>query len=169
NSAITSSGADITLSADNMGLNAAVNAGAGNVTLVQNTNGQAINLGGADAAGTLGLTSAELNQVTANRLTVGNANSGNMTVSAAIAPSGTTNLTLITGGTVGGAGALTVANLRISSVGAVTLTGNNDVGTLAAAVSGAGNAFSYTDINNLIIGTVDGVTGLTTNNGAINL
>ena len=43
----------------------------------------------------------------------------------------------------------------------------NDVTTLAATVTGAGNAFSYNDANALTIGTVDGVNGITTNNGAI--
>ena len=43
----------------------------------------------------------------------------------------------------------------------------NDVTTIAANVTGAGNAFSYTDANALTIGTVDGINGITTNNGAI--
>src|SRR5262249_34322956 len=146
-----------------------VNAGAGNVTVQPTSAGQAINLGGADAAGTLGLTSAELNAITAGRLTIGNASSGAITISAAIAPAGTTNLTLINNGPISGTGTITQTNLRISSAGPVTLTGNNDVDTLAATVTGAGNGFSFTDIDDLAIGTVDGVTGITTNNGPVTL
>src|SRR5581483_233097 len=70
--------------------------------------------------------------------------------------------------TVTQSASITVSNLAVQSVGAVTLTtAGNDVGTLAANVSGAGNAFSYTDSNALTIGTVDGVTGITTNGAAI--
>ena len=39
--------------------------------------------------------------------------------------------------------------------------------TLAATVTGAGDAFAYTDATGLTIGTVDGLNGITTNNGAI--
>ena len=50
----TPAGADITLSADQMSLNAAVNGGTGGiVTLAPVSAGQIINLGGADAPGRL--------------------------------------------------------------------------------------------------------------------
>ena len=39
--------------------------------------------------------------------------------------------------------------------------------TLAAVVTNANQGFSFSDINTLTVGTVDGVTGVTTNNGAI--
>ena len=128
-----------------------------------------MNLGAADAAGTLGLTDAELDTVTAGTLRVGSATSGNMTVSAALTPAGSTTLSLISGGTVTeNVGAtITTTNLAVSSVGAVTLNQANDVTTLAANVTGANNAFAYTDANGLTIGTVDGINGITTNNGAI--
>src|SRR5262249_14891877 len=166
--AITSGGANITLTADDMALNATVNAGAGNVTLVPTTANRPVDLG-TNTAGTLGLTSAEVTRVTANRLTVSATGTGAITVSAAIAPSGTSNLTLISGGAVSGAGMITVTNLRISSTGAITLAGNNDVGTFAAAVTGPGSGIIFADINSMIVGIVDGVTGITTNNGSITL
>ena len=69
-------------------------------TLQPNTAGQFVNLGAADAAGTLGLIDAELDTVTAGTLRVGRANSGNMTVSAALTPAGSTTLSLISGAAV---------------------------------------------------------------------
>ena len=79
----------VTYTADNMSLTGATNAGAAIATLQPNTAGQLVNLGGADAAGTLGLTDAELDTVTAGTLRVGSATSGNMTISAAVvAPAG---------------------------------------------------------------------------------
>ena len=160
----------VTYTADNMTLTGATNAGAAIATLQPNTAGQLVNLGAADAAGTLGLTDAELDTVTAGTVRVGRNNSGNLTISAAIDTANTTTTTLISGGTVTQTAPITETNLAVSSVGAVTLTNaGNDVTTLAANVTGAGNAFSYTDANALTIGTVDGINGVTTNNGNIGL
>ena len=161
----------VTYTADNMSLTGATNAGAAIATLQPNTAGQLVNLGGADAAGTLGLTDAELDTVTAGTLRVGSATSGNMTISAALTPAGTTTLSLLSGGSVTeNVGAtITTTNLAVTSVGAVTLNQANDVTTLAAKVTGAGNAFAYTDANALTIGTVDGINGVSTNNGAISV
>ncbi len=161
----------VTYTADNMSLTGATNAGAAIATLQPNTAGQLVNLGGADAAGTLGLTDAELDTVTAGTLRVGSATSGNMTISAALTPAGTTTLSLLSGGSVTeNVGAtITTTNLAVTSVGAVTLNQANDVTTLAATVTGAGNAFAYTDANALTIGTVDGINGVSTNNGAISV
>ncbi|HET6572574.1 MAG TPA: hypothetical protein VFG68_03150, partial [Fimbriiglobus sp.] len=53
-----------------------VNAGGGTVTLTPFTAGNTIDLGGADAAGTLGLTDAELDRVTAGLLRVGDVAAG---------------------------------------------------------------------------------------------
>ena len=157
----------VTYTADNMTLTGATSAGANIATPQPNTAGQLVNLGAADAAGTLGLTDAELDTVTAGTLRVGRATSGNMTISAAIDTLNTTTTSLISGGTVTQTAPITETNLAVTSVGAVTLTNaGNDVTTIAANVTGAGNAFSYTDANALTIGSVDGINGIT-NNGAI--
>src|SRR5262249_54324495 len=60
-------------------------------------------------------------------------------------------------------------DLVIRAVNAVTLDQANDVETttLAAVVTGAGQGFTFTDANDLTIGTVDGVSGITTSDGAI--
>ena len=96
-----------------------------------------------------------------------------MTISAgALTPAGTTTpLSLLSGSSVTeNVGAtITTTNLAVTSVGAVTLNQANDVTTLAATVTGAGNAFAYTDANALTIGTVNGINGVSTNNGAISV
>src|SRR6185436_4908818 len=130
----------VTYTADNMTLTGATTVTGAIATLQPNTATQLVNLGGADAAGTLGLTDAELDTVTAGTLRVGRANSGNMTISAAITPAGTSTLSLISGAAVTetAGSTITTTNLRVSSVGAVDLTQNNDITTLAGNVSGAG-------------------------------
>jgi hypothetical protein len=172
NTVTTGSGtADLT--ADAMALTAAIT-GSG-VALRNTTVGQGIDLGGADAAGTLGLTSAELNAITATggTLTIGRNDasaSGNITISSAIAPAGASTLVLRTGGAITQTAGMVTANLAlVAATGVVLTNAGNDAGTLAGAVSGAGAAFSYTDANALTVGTAGGVTGITTNNGAVTL
>ena len=75
-------------------------AGPNTATLRPFTNGTLINLGGADAAGTLGLTDAELDTISAAKLKIGDANSGTITVSADITRPGTTDMQLNSGGDV---------------------------------------------------------------------
>ena len=101
-----------------------------------------------------------MNTITAGTLRVGRANSGNLSVSAAIAPAGTNTLSLLSGGSVTQTAAIAETNLRVSAVGPVTLTNAvNDVTTVAANVPGGG--FSYTDANGFTVGTVDTVVGVT--------
>lgn len=71
-------------------------------------------------------------------------------------------------GAVTQTGAVNYTNLGFNNVaGPVTLPGSNNVTTLAAALSGAGNAFSFNDVNDLAIGSVGGVNSITTNNGNV--
>ena len=78
----TVSNAALTLIGDSMDIagSASISTGAGIATLRQKTNVTRINLGGADAAGTLGLTDAELDTISAGTLKIGDANSGAITV-----------------------------------------------------------------------------------------
>ena len=64
---------------------------------------------------------------------------------------------------------ITVANLRIDVVEAVSLNEANAVTTLAANVSGSAQAFSFRDAATLLLDTVDGITGITTNAANITL
>ena len=56
------------------------------------------------------------------------------------------------------------ANLRLQGAGAFTLTEANTVGILAADIQGV---LAYNDADGLIVGTVQGTSGLTTNNSDI--
>lgn len=97
-------GGAITLIADNIAIassNARVDAGASTVTIHPRSNGNAINLGGADAAGTLGLTDTELDRVTAGTLILGDATSGDISVTGSISRSTATDVALTTGGNHG--------------------------------------------------------------------
>jgi trimeric autotransporter adhesin len=145
----------------------------GNVALAQFTNGRLIDLG-ADTAGRLALTSAELNTVTtvtANSIQIGNANSGNILIAGAIAPTGTNTLILQTGGvntiTQGAGFTITETNLGLQAgTGAITLTEINEVTNLAANTTGN---LSLRDATGINIGTAATVSGVNTGAGVFSL
>src|SRR5206468_3584375 len=63
---------------------------------------------------------------------------------------------------------ITAAALELLGTGPYALTNPaNNVTTVAAAITGAGQSFSYTDANSVDIGAVGGVNGITTNAGNI--
>ncbi|MDB5385367.1 MAG: Extracellular serine protease precursor, partial [Planctomycetaceae bacterium] len=160
----------VIVAADQMALTGTLNAAGQTVQLMNSVGADPIDLGGADASGKLALSDTELDNITAATLQIGSATDGAISItSAGVGPNNVTGaLSLITGSGVTETGTLTYANgLRISAVGTVNLPGANNVGTLAAAVSGAGNGFSYNDADNVTVGSVDGVNGVTTSNGAI--
>ncbi len=107
----------VTLTADNVSI--ADTVAAGPTALLQPFQaGTLINLGGADAGGTpgtLGLTDGELDLVTAGIIQIGNATAGDITVSAAISPAGTSQLELVTGAGVldGSAGLDDITETRL--------------------------------------------------------
>jgi methionine-rich copper-binding protein CopC len=100
----TTGTSSITLLADSMTLTStpSVDAGSNAVVLRPQTAGTRIDLGGADVLSgtplTLGLTGAELDRITAGTLTIGDAASGPVTISAAITRPSATNVYLISGG-----------------------------------------------------------------------
>jgi hypothetical protein len=79
---------------------ASLNAGTHAVTLVPQTAGTQINLGGAGGPGTLGLDAKTLAAITAGTLQIGDAASGTITVSAPVVLSGPANLLLTTSGDI---------------------------------------------------------------------
>ncbi|MBI5368669.1 MAG: filamentous hemagglutinin N-terminal domain-containing protein, partial [Planctomycetes bacterium] len=89
----------VTYTANNMNLAGTTDAGAGIARLQPYFVGQLINLGGADAAGTLGLTDAELDTITAGQVFIGSGTSGALTVTAGIShPGGWYTLVLASSG-----------------------------------------------------------------------
>ena len=124
--AIATNGSNITLAADNLAISAAVNAGAGTVTMTTRTATNAIDLGGAGGAGVTGISAAEVAQVTASRLLVGTvANTGGISVTDTIAL-GTMNFTATTAGAITFASAGTLSG-NIASTD-VVLTGSSVTG-----------------------------------------
>ncbi len=159
---ISAPGVNVTIFANSLNVSRPVN---GNLVTLQPFSASSdIDLGAADSAGVLGLTDTELDLITANVLRIGTlAGTIGITVSAAISPANVNTLSLISNDTVTetAGGSIVVANLAISSKNGVTLTnGANDVGTLAAKVTAAAATISFRDANGLIIGTVDGISGL---------
>ncbi len=140
-------------------------------------NNNALAVGAADAAS--GITAGSANLTTTDdALTVNNAvqtSVGDLTINTGTGlltlaqnlAAGANNILLTSGGVTQTGGTVTGAGLRINSSGAVTLNGDNDVDTLAALLTGAGNAFSFRDLDSLVIGTVAPVAGITANNGNI--
>lgn len=96
---------------------------------------------------------------------------GDLTLDAAIRAGAGTMILASTAGGINetGNGTITAANVAVSALDAVTLSQANDVttGALAAAVVNIGQGFTFTDANDLTIGTVAGVVGITTNSGPI--
>jgi hypothetical protein len=170
--AIQSNNGAIFLAADAMVINKGVNAGSGRVDLLPaSLSGETIVLGGSSAPGVLGITQAELNEITAGVTQIGANVMSNIIIAAPISnPINSNVLTLINNGTIseGAFGSLNAANLRIGSTGPVTLNNpNNDIAVLAANTT---NGLTVNDgTNNLTVGTVDGDTGIVTTNSATSL
>ena len=167
---VSNAGGQITLVSDDMTLVGSINSGL--VWLKGKSYSQNIDLGGADAGGTLGLTSAELDTITASVLRIGLlAGSGGIHVSSAIAPSNAATLSLMTGGDITQAGAISATNLAIMAGGNVGLNAaSNAVTNLAVQLSGAGSSFSFENATALNVGSnIDGVSGVTSSAGSVNI
>jgi hypothetical protein len=96
-------GGSITLVGNSMSLGGPVSApSSSSVTLRPFTNGVGINLGSTSdpIGGPLSLSNAELNNITAGTINIGDANTGTITVSAAITQVASTNIVLTSGGDI---------------------------------------------------------------------
>ena len=164
--------AAVTLTADKMVLGAtaaAIQGGAGVVTLQQKTNGTAIDLGSTvDTNAPLELSNTELGTVaTTGALRVGNASSGAISITAGVTPAvGTVRLT--SGAGISGAGLFTGTSLALVAGGAINV--NTAVTNLAASTSAGGITVSNTTVGTLNVTTVDTtVAGLSSSGTAISL
>lgn len=139
-------GGNISIRANSMSIGADISTNAaGSVTLLPYTNGTSIDLGSASdpIGGPLGLSDTELDRVATSTLNIGNANTGDITVSAAITRSASTVLNLTSGDKV---------NLNASSLN--TAGGNVTID----AVNGTNPTAAGTDVN-AGSGTLDFATG----------
>ncbi len=148
----------ITLVADSMTLTStpSVDAGSNSVVLRPHTAGTRIDLGGADVLSgsplTLGLTDAELDRITAGTLTIGDAASGPITVSAAITRPSATDVRLVgAGGIVFDPGSLDTAG------GTLVLDPGTAVHPLTAGMDLTASTVSFADGAQLAI-QIDGTT-----------
>jgi hypothetical protein len=175
--AITSgTNAPISITADSVNLfsGTSINSGTGTTTIRTRSIGAGVDLGGSDVLSgslKLGLSAAELNQITAGTLVIGrNSNfSGPITVSSNVAPTGTSNLSLRTQSNITGSGGITIPNLALSTVTGVNLTGPNAATNLVAVstVSG-GITFNNTSTDLTLSNTaIDGVAGITATGQAL--
>lgn len=119
-----STGADITIKADLMTLNAPVNAGSGKVTLIPVGVHRAIDLG-TKTAGKLALTASELNNITAPIVRIGGqlVSDGNLTVNAPISRAVATDLELSSGGNV-----LPSSSITLPAGSTLTLRATGNIG-----------------------------------------
>ena len=157
---------------------ASVSSGSGTTTIVTKSAGTLINIGGNDVltgSPALGLAADELNLITAGTLVIGDATAGNITVSAAVAPTNVAQLELVTGGQIVDDNAtgtdITVTRLGLTSAAGIGV-GNpleTAVGSLEATTATGGIFISNT--GNLSIGGVSAaLSGVrVTSAGAIDL
>jgi hypothetical protein len=141
---VSSTFGSVTIISDSMNLGAPVT-GEGSVTLQPLTANRPIELGSENAAA-LSITAAEVNQVTASSLVIGNTSAGPLTVTAPIAPTGVTNLFLQSGGAITQSPGATIVTRKVVNddvQGGLSVTARgvdlreaNDVGTFLS-----GNAF----------------------------
>lgn len=150
---------DIILGADAMIITQPISAGANRVNLHTRSLGHNIGIGSNDTGSSLGLLDAELDLITAGVLQIGNNIADTISIATAVTPANVSTITLITSTGITSPGSLAVNNLRFSATGNVTLDGG--FGTLAGSTSGN---VDITNNANLTIGTVDGVSGITTAN-----
>ena len=151
---ITTIGGAITLTTDGINLSAPgfINSGAGTTTIRTSSAGTQINLGGADAPGVLGLTSTELDLITAGTLVIGRNDiaTGTIIVSSAIAPANTTTLILITSTNISGTSSITENNLALRAGTGISLS--TEVSSLEAQTATGG--ISINNVGLLTLGDV---------------
>jgi hypothetical protein len=125
--------------------------------------GDAIDLGSAvdTTANTLELSDAELDNITASTLRIGDGAAGAITLSADISPANVTDVHLLTGGGVTGtAGGIDVATgLAITAGDGVNITDTNTEFT-NLSVSNAGNHVTIMESDGFAVGDVDTLQGV---------
>jgi hypothetical protein len=104
--------------------------------------------------------------ITSGVLHIGAPDAGPIDISAPINTAKISTL-ILQGGSVTQKNPLIEENLRIESTGNVILGHPNDIDTISANITSAGKEIRVTDIDDLVIGTVDTTNGIQTNNGAI--
>jgi hypothetical protein len=169
NQAVEAKGAgkNVTLESEEMEIAANVRAEGDRVTLRSKASVK-INLGSETAAlNTLHLTDMELDRVTAGVLQIEAGALGGIEVTDAISPDGTNTLHLVApSAAISGAGRITETNLALTANSGIDV--NTAVGTVAATNSSSGGVV-IRETDDIVVGSVDGETGITSTNGAIDI
>jgi autotransporter-associated beta strand protein len=162
NQPVTATGG-VAFTADNMAISAAVNAGGSTATLRPFQAGTLISLGGADGANTLGITDAELDNITAGVMVVGSDTAGRITLAGLVSPPNSGQLELVTGTDVFDANPGT--DITVDRLGITAKTGiGPDIDRINIQVS---NFEATTDTGGIFFGndgllTIGGVNGTLT-------
>ena len=163
---ITNSGAisasNVSLKADKMALESGTISGSNSVSLLSNNAIDVAAITTGDALGTLELSNAELNTITAPILRIGDSSSGAIDIKSALSLTKISNaLNLTSGGAITQQAGATIAALSGLSLSgtSVKLTEANGAGVISGKAT-AGN-FQYYSANQLTVATVDGVSGIT--------
>lgn len=143
---------NINLTADQMVIANGISAGTGTVTLLARSAGLTIGLGSADSGGTLGLTDAELDTISAAALQIATSGTSPVSVNAVMSPN--VPLLILGGTSVTGSGSINVDNLVISTAGNVDLNNTvSDVDFLEILLTGPdAPTFSFRDTNGFGLG-----------------
>lgn len=174
---VKSIGGDLNVATDDLtiGLTAIPGIGSFNatstgiVTIVTHTTARAIDLGLGTTPGRLGLSSAEVDRITAGTLRIGDGDSGAIDLSAAVAPAHAPILHLTSSGDVSGTGTIQVARLAVDALGDIKLANSNDVDRLGLQTLGAGKQISFRDVDDVLLADVDGIGGIETVDGNVTL
>ena len=175
----SNSASGLTLAADRMaiGAGAAIGGGSNAVTLRPSTAAWPVDLGSAvDTNAALELSDAELKRITTTGyLRVGSSSApatGDISVSAAVAPTAAPNLHLVSGGKITESAAghtIGATNLALSSAGIVNVSS----AVQAAAAASGGSAITISNNRgagqSLAVGSLDGVTGIDSGNATLRL
>ena len=164
---------NINLTADRLAISggAVVNA-AGDMSIVPRTTGWDLDLGSNSdlAADTLELSNGELNHLVAQTLRIGSMDSGDLRITAPVSANvvNIPVLALLSGGDVldGGVGTLAAGQLRVSAHGHIMLDADGHQVQQIALHSDTGEV-GFMNTDDLIVGSVDGVHGVSTNNRSL--
>ncbi|MBN3037923.1 MAG: filamentous hemagglutinin N-terminal domain-containing protein [Candidatus Omnitrophica bacterium] len=150
---LMSTGGPLTLQADDLILTSmAVEAAGQDVTLRPNANGREIDLG-TNTAGKLGITDAELDMINADKIIIGSATSGPVTLTSDIDTANTDSMQIISGSTVDtSSNTLTEATIDIDATDDATLGVLTATGAVTVESSDGSILDGIGDTNNITAG-----------------
>lgn len=156
NAALTSSASTLALTALHLGIAAAITA-TGQTVSITPVDSITINLGADDFGLKMGLTSTELNYITADRLVIGSS-SVPLAPSSNIAPAHINELKLIGSYIYDDGGGITVNELTLSATNSISLISGSDVNVLGIVSTSNLSNMDFTDPDGFDLGSSTGQT-----------